>query len=130
MIDEGNCWAGDNFLVGAQNQDALWAGHLSKLAPNGKPLSPMTTGFTGGGVEGIGFGLAVDANDNCWGTTYGSRAIVKFDKTGKPLSPPEGWTFGGKLGLMQGIIVTHQWRCLDCRRPEWTDYLPAQGRPR
>ena len=107
MIDsEGNCWVGDNFLVGAQNQDALWAGHLSKFAPNGKPISPETTGFTGGGVEGIGFGLAIDAEDNCWGTTYGSQAIVKFDKTGKPLSPPEGWTFGGKLGLMQGIIVT------------------------
>lgn len=102
---EGNVWAGDNFLVGAQNQDALWAGNLSKLAPNGKPLSPMTTGFTGGGVEGIGFGLALDAQDDCWATTYGSRAIVEFDKNGKPLSPPEGWTFGGKLGLMQGIIV-------------------------
>jgi hypothetical protein len=103
---EGNCWAGDNFIVGAQNQDALWAGNLSKFAPNGKPLSPMTYGFTGGGVEGIGFGLTMDANDNCWATTYGSRAIVEFDKTGKPLSPPGGWTFGGRLGLMQGIIAT------------------------
>ena len=40
------------------------------------------------------------------GHTYGSRAIVKFDKTGKPLSPPGGWTFGGKLDKMQGIIAT------------------------
>ena len=103
---EGNLWAGDNFIVGFQNQDALWAGNLSKFAPNGKPLSPMTTGFTGGGVEGIGFGLCVDAQDNCWATTYGSKAIVKFDKTGKPLSPPEGYTFDGKLGKMQGIIAT------------------------
>ena len=107
MFDsEGNLWAGDNFIVGAQNQDALWAGNLSKFAPNGKPLSPMTTGFTGGGVEGIGFGLCVDAHDNCWATTYGSKAIIEFDKTGKPLSPPGGWTFGGRLGLMQGIIAT------------------------
>jgi hypothetical protein len=103
---EGNCWAGDNFIVGAQNQDALWAGNLSKFAPNGKPLSPMTYGFTGGGVEGIGFGLCIDAHDNCWATTYGSKAIVEFDETGKPLSPPGGWTFGGRLGLMQGIIAT------------------------
>ncbi len=107
MIDsEGNVWAGNNMIVGAQNQDVLWAGNLSKFAPNGKPLSPMTFGFTGGGVEGIGFGLAIDAQDNVWGTTYGSKAIVKFDKTGKPLSPPEGYTFGDKLGLMQQIIVT------------------------
>jgi hypothetical protein len=107
MIDsEGNPWAGDNFLVGAQNQDTLWAGNLTKFAPDGKPLSPSPTGFTGGGVEGIGFGLAIDANDNVWGTTYGSKAIVKFDKTGKPLSPPDGYNFGGQLGQMQGIIVT------------------------
>ena len=106
MVDsQGNVWAGDNFIVGAQNQDALWAGNLSKFAPNGKAMSPQTSGFTGGGVEGIGFGLAIDAQDNCWATTYGSRAIVKFDKTGKPLSPPDGYTFGGRLGMMQGIIA-------------------------
>ena len=35
------------------------------------------------------------------------RTIVAvFDKTGKPLTPPQGITFDGKLGLMQGVIVT------------------------
>ena len=107
MVDsEGNIWCGDNWLVGAQNQDSLWDGNVTKFAPNGKPLSPMVTGFAGGGVEGVGFGLAIDAQDNCWVTTYGSKTIAKFDKTGKPLSPPEGYNFGGKLGLMQGIIAT------------------------
>ena len=107
MVDsKGNIWAGDNMVVGFQNQDSLWAGHLTKFAPNGKPLSPMTTGFTGGGVEGIGFGMAIDAQDNVWATCYGSRAIVKFDNNGHPLSPPDGWTLDGKLGLMQGIMVT------------------------
>src|SRR6516165_2088870 len=107
MVDsKGNVWAGNNFLVGAQNQDALWDGNLSKFAPNGRPLSPMTSGFTGGGLEGIGFGMAIDADDNVWATTYGSRAVVKFDTGGKPLSPPEGYNFNGRLGLMQGIIVT------------------------
>jgi hypothetical protein len=34
MIDsKGNVWAGDNFIVGAQNQDSLWDGNLSKFAP-------------------------------------------------------------------------------------------------
>ena len=28
-----------------------------------------------------------------------------FDKHGKPLTPPEGITFGGRLGLMKGIAV-------------------------
>ena len=107
MFDsEGNLWVGDNFTVGWQGQDSLWQGHATKFAPNGKPLSPVTTGFTGGGMEGGTFGAAVDAKDNVWFTTYGSKAIAVFDKNGKPLTPPEGITFGGRLGLMQGIIVT------------------------
>jgi hypothetical protein len=107
MFDsEGNLWVGDNFTVGWQGQDSLWEGHATKFAPNGKPLSPLTTGFTGGGMEGGTFGAAIDAKDNAWFTTYGSKAIVVFDKNGKPLTPPEGITFDGRLGLMQGVIVT------------------------
>jgi hypothetical protein len=107
MFDsEGNLWVGDNFTVGWQGQDSLWQGNATKFAPNGKPLSPITTGFAGGGMEGGTFGAAVDAKDNAWFTTYGSKAIAVFDKNGKPLTPPEGITFGGRLGLMQGVIVT------------------------
>jgi hypothetical protein len=107
MFDsEGNLWVGDNFTIGWQEQDSLWQGPATKFAPNGKPLSPITTGFTGGGMEGGTFGAAVDAKDNAWFTTYGSKSISVFDKNGKPLTPPEGINFGGQLGLMQGIIVT------------------------
>ena len=57
MFDsEGNAWSGANFIVGSQGKDALWDGNLSKFAPNGRPLSPMTTGFHGGGLQGPGFG--------------------------------------------------------------------------
>jgi len=107
MFDsEGNLWVADNFTVGWQGRDELWEGHATKFAPNGMPLSPITTGFTGGGMEGGTFGLAVDAKDNAWFTTYGSKAIAVFDKNGKPLTPPQGITFDRRLGLMQGIIVT------------------------
>ena len=51
-------------------------------------------------------GAAVDADDNAWLTSYGGKSISKFDKAGKPLTPPEGITFDGQLGLMQGVIVT------------------------
>ena len=62
MFDsQGNAWVVDNFQVGAQNQDSFWRGGLSKFAPNGKPLSPAVSGFTGGGMLGPGFGLAIDA---------------------------------------------------------------------
>jgi hypothetical protein len=107
MFDsKGNLWVGDNFTVGWQGQDNLWQGNATKFAPNGTPLSPMTTGFAGGGMQGGTFGAAVDANDNAWLTSYGGKSIAVFDKNGKPLTPPNGITFDGKLGLMQGIIVT------------------------
>jgi len=107
MFDsEGNAWSGDNFIVGWQGHDDLWPGNLSKFAPNGRPLSPMTSGFTGGGLLGPGFGTAIDANDRVWVTNTSGQTISLFNKTGKPLSPPEGYNFGGKISTMQGIIVT------------------------
>ena len=107
MFDsEGNLWVGDNFTVGWQGRDALWQGNATKFDPNGKPLSPITTGFAAGGMQGGTFGAAVDADDNAWLTSYGGKSITKFDKNGKPLTPPDGVTFDGKLGLMQGVIAT------------------------
>jgi len=107
MFDgEGSLWVGDNFTVGWQGQDTLWQGNATKFAPNGRALSPLTTGFSGGGMQGGTFGAAVDAKDNAWLTSYGGKSIAVFDKNGKPLTPPEGITFDGKLGLMQGVIVT------------------------
>ena len=103
---EGNLWTGDNFTVGWQGEDTLWQGNATKFAPNGRPLSPMTTGFAGGGMQGGSFGEAIDAHDNAWFPTYGGKSIAVFDKNGKPLTPADGITFDGKLGLMQGVIVT------------------------
>ena len=41
-----------------------------------------------------------------WFNSTSGKTISLFDQNGKPLSPPEGYNFGGKLGFMQGIIVT------------------------
>ena len=107
MIDsEGNAWVADNFTVGAQNQDASWTGGISKFAPNGKVLSPSPLGCRGGGIAGPGFGLTLDAEDNAWPTSFTGQNITKFDKSGKALSPPEGWNFNGQISQMQGIIAT------------------------
>ncbi len=108
MFDaQGNVWVVDNFMVGAQNQDIFWGGGLSKFAPDGKALSPAVTGFTGGGIRGPGFGLTLDAGGRVWTTSFaGTHTISTFDGSGKPLSPPEGYDFGGKVGQLQGIIAT------------------------
>jgi streptogramin lyase len=105
---EGNMWADDNFLVGSQSTIySAFGGGLSKIAPNGRPLSPMTVGYRGGGIDGPGFGIAIGADDKVWATSLAGKNISVFDrKTGKPLSPESGYSFGGKLGTMQGIITT------------------------
>jgi DNA-binding beta-propeller fold protein YncE len=104
---EGNMWADLNFLVGAQSTIySSFGGGLGKLAPNGRPLSPMTFGYRGGGIDGPGFGIAISADDKVWATSLAGKNISAFDrKTGKPLSPETGYDIGGQLGAMQGIIV-------------------------
>ena len=52
--------------AGFQPWNGNWNGHLSEFAPNGRALSPMTSGFTGGGVFGPGFGTAVAADGKVW----------------------------------------------------------------
>jgi streptogramin lyase len=105
---EGNMWADDNFLVGAQSTIyGNFGGGISKIAPNGKPISPMTLGYRGGGIDGPGFGIAISADDKVWATSLAGKTISVFDRnTGKPLSPETGYNFGGQLGSMQGIITT------------------------
>jgi hypothetical protein len=107
MFDaDGDLWAVSNFTVGFQAQDTFWQGHVAEFAPNGRPISPVTTGFYGGGMEGGTFGAAIDASGNFWADSYGGQSISVFDKSGKPLTPPDGITFNHQLGLMQGIIAT------------------------
>ena len=107
MFDsEGNLWVGDNFTVGWQGQDSLWQGHATKFAPNGRPFrrSPpasLAAGWKAAPSVRLSTPMIMPGSPR-----YGSKSISVFDKNGKPLSPPEGINFDGKLGLMQGVIVT------------------------
>ncbi|WP_340108680.1 hypothetical protein [Pikeienuella sp. HZG-20] len=105
---EGAMWSNNNFMVGSQTTIfEQFGGGVSKFAPNGRPLSPPITGYLGGGVDSAGWGVAISADDKVWVTSLIGSTISVFDrKTGKPLSPEAGYNFGGKLGQMQGVIVT------------------------
>ncbi|HZM08861.1 MAG TPA: hypothetical protein VFC15_01480, partial [Candidatus Limnocylindrales bacterium] len=51
--------------------------------------------------------MAIDPSGKVWFSGFGgSPAISVFDNDGKPLSPREGFTFGGELGQLQGTIAT------------------------
>jgi hypothetical protein len=104
---EGNAWAANNQMAGSQQTMFVeFGGTLSELAPTGRPISPITTGYTGGGVDFPGWGLTIGPDGKVWVASIGSKAISVFDKDGKPLSPDTGYTLGGRLGAMQGINLT------------------------
>src|ERR1039458_8355382 len=73
--------------------------------PTARHSRPAPLGFGVADLAGPGFGLTLDAQENVWVNSFTGQNITKFDKTGKPLSPPEGWSFNGQISQMQGIIA-------------------------
>lgn len=105
MFDaEGNLWSGQNWMAGSQsgvNQST--GGGVVKLSPNGTALSPPITGFTGMGIDGVGWGTAVTL-DKVWITSFNGKILV-MDFDGRPVGTENDFPFKEKfLGLM-GIGV-------------------------
>jgi len=106
---EGDAWAANNQMAGSQStMFGGIGGTLSELAANGRPISPMTTGYSGGGVDFPGWGLTIAADGKVWVTSIGGKTISVFDAAGRPLSPATGYHLNGQLGGMQGINTTPQ----------------------
>ena len=105
MFDaDGNLWSGQNWLPGSQS-GVLHniGGGTIKFAPNGTPLSPPITGFTGMGVDGIGWGTGV-ALDKVWVTSFGGKVGV-MDFNGNPLAKENDFPMAGKVGGLQGVGI-------------------------
>lgn len=104
---DGDAWAANNQMAGSQStMFGGIGGTLSELAPDGSPKSPMTTGYTGGGVDFPGWGLTIAADGKVWVTSIEGKTISVFDQNGKALSPPDGYNLDGQLGGMQGVNTT------------------------
>jgi len=101
MFDsEGNLWSGMNWMPGSQSGvNKSTGGGVGKFSPNGTALSPPITGFTGMGIDGVGWGTAV-ANDKVWITSFNGKILVlNFD--GSPAAKESDLPFKEKfLGLM------------------------------
>jgi streptogramin lyase len=105
MFDaEGNLWSGQNWLPGSQSGVLHgFGGGTIKFTPNGTPLSPPISGFTGRGVDGIGWGTGV-ALDKVWVTSFnGSIGVMDFD--GMPLGQESDFPMAGKVGGLQGVGI-------------------------
>ncbi len=112
----GNPWVINNYQPGDSFTDPVCAGKtLYRFKPNGEifPGSP----YTGGGIDGPGFGVTFDPHDNPWIGNFGFESppcrrtpqrashnrISKFDLDGKPKSPAEGYT-NGSVFWPQGTV--------------------------
>ncbi len=105
MFDaEGNLWSGQNWMPGSQSGVIQSiGGGVIKFAPNGTPLSPPITGFTGMGLDGVGWGTAV-TRDKVWVSSFNGKILV-MDFDGHPIGTENDFPFKEKfLGLM-GIGV-------------------------
>ena len=105
MFDaDGNLWSGQNWMPGSQSgvRKSLGGGVL-KMTPNGTPLSPPITGFTGMGIDGVGWGTAV-TRDRVWATSFNGKILV-MDFDGKPVATEADFPFKEELHGLMGIGV-------------------------
>jgi hypothetical protein len=105
MFDaDGNLWSGQNWMPGSQSGvNKSTGGGVIKFSPNGTALSPAITGFTGMGIDGVGWGTAV-TKDRVWISSFNGKILV-MDFDGKPVASESDFPFTEKfLGLM-GIGV-------------------------
>jgi streptogramin lyase len=105
MFDaEGNLWSGQNWLPGSQSGviHGIGGGTI-KFAPNGAALSPPITGFTGMGVDGIGWGTGV-ALDKVWVTSFNGKIGV-MDFNGNTIGKESDFPTAGKNGGLQGVGI-------------------------
>ena len=105
MFDaDGNLWSGQNWMPGSQSGlIRSIGGGVVKITPNGAPLSPPITGFTGMGIDGVGWGTAV-TRDKVWITSFNGKILV-LDFDGHPIGSESDFPFKEKLTGLMGIGV-------------------------
>jgi hypothetical protein len=106
MFDaEGNLWSGQNWMPGSQSGVIRSiGGGVIKLAPDGKPLSPPITGFTGMGLDGVGWGTAV-TREHVWATSFNGKILV-MDFNGRSIGKEDDFPFKEKLFGLMGVGVS------------------------
>ncbi|WP_343634003.1 hypothetical protein [Fluviicola sp.] len=83
---DGNLWTGLNWMPGAQNGVYQGiGGGLVKLDSTGRLISPPVTGYTGMGVDGVGWGTAITNAGTCWITSFNGAIGVFNLEDGSPV---------------------------------------------
>ncbi len=103
---EGKVWIGNNYIWGPDITTPTCAGK-ELLVLNPTVVGPSNLqAFPGGGVDGVGYGITLDATGNIWVGNYGfagagcmvpvsEKTISEFTANGVPVSPATGYGEGG-----------------------------------
>jgi hypothetical protein len=111
---EGNLWVANNYAYSRKSrQPACGSDKIFRFTPTGRtyPGSP----YVGGGLSGVGFGVAVDLSERVWAANFGFEgkgcmtaanhtSVSLFNTAGETLSPEGGWEVGG-ISWPQGTVV-------------------------
>lgn len=105
MFDaDGNLWSGQNWMPGSQSGVVnSIGGGVVKLSPSGEALSPPILGFTGMGINGVGWGTGV-TRDRVWASSFNGKLLV-MDFNGKPVATEADLPFKKPLLGLMGVGV-------------------------
>jgi sugar lactone lactonase YvrE len=118
----GQLWVGNNYV---HEEGFILPDCAGDLLYEMDPTTGLVNTYTGGGVDGVGFGITIAPNDDIWVGNFGfkgetcprnpsSDSVSQFTSEGVPLSPDGviidgmyieggGWTNGG-IGWPQGTV--------------------------
>ncbi|HET6672288.1 MAG TPA: hypothetical protein VFG92_02840 [Agromyces sp.] len=109
---QGQVWANNNTNWSKLPSEICPGTDMFHLDPYA-PRQPMET-FTGGGLNGAGFGIAIDTRHQVWVGNFGftgsecreapptSNSVSAFQPDGEPISGDDGYT-DGPLSWPQGV---------------------------
>ncbi|WP_344468336.1 NHL repeat-containing protein [Kitasatospora kazusensis] len=137
---DGNAWVTNNYEFDPDpHASVCGSGKVLKLTPTGQdaPGAP----YSGGGLYGAGFGIAVDPGNNAWVANFGFqgsecatdpsplyRSVSQFGPDGTALSPASGWTSGGVV-QPQGVAADRAGNIWTANCGGRSVTLFPQGRP-
>ena len=104
MDHEGDMWVSNNYTYAPAGSLACASNVVLRFTPDGHyhPGSP----YTGGGLSGVGYGIARDRYGDIWLSNFGFGSVQcpdqpphdslsQFSADGVPLSPAQGYATGG-----------------------------------
>ncbi|MGE4337822.1 MAG: hypothetical protein AB7E55_17840 [Pigmentiphaga sp.] len=114
--EQGYLWVSDNYEPQAEGQFTCGGQRLLKFTPWGEPVPG--TPYMGGGLNGAGYGIALDPKGDIWVGNFGfedppcqirpdaapHNSVSRFLADGTPVSPQRTGYTAGDISWPQGTV--------------------------